>query len=176
MDSYSRCEKNMDCCNSFCMGDDGIQFRYELHKKMYELSVQIVVFSALAVEAFANDFLISNMGKKEFDMLDKLEIKGKILIGTKLITQKEFPMDKEAYSKLSKLISLRNKLVHAKTIDSDAESSKIYFRIDKKEIEDAIKTYELIIKEIAILKPELDLINKYIIPDDKLRTWYYINA
>ena len=103
MDSYARCEKNMESCNSMSMGDDGIQFRYELYKKMYELSTQIIVFSALAVEAFANDFLVSNLGKKEFEMLDKLEIKGKILIGTKLITQKDFPVDREAYSKLSKL-------------------------------------------------------------------------
>ncbi len=176
MDSYARCEKNMESCNSMSMGDDGIQFRYELYKKMYELSTQIIVFSALAVEAFANDFLVSNLGKKEFEMLDKLEIKGKILIGTKLITQKDFPVDREAYSKLSKLISTRNKLVHAKSCVSGTDNSKIYFEIDKKEVEDAIETVELVIKEIANLKPELDLIKKYLIPDEKLRSWYYINA
>lgn len=176
MDSYRRCEENMKSCNSICMGDDGIQFSYELHEKMYELSTQIIVFSTLAVEAFANDFLVSNLEKKDFEMLDKLDIKGKILIGTKLVTQKDFPTDRESYSKLLKLISVRNKLVHAKPYAAYSDSSKIYFRIDKKEVEDAIETFELIVKEISNLKPELNLIKNYLTPDEKLRTWYYLHA
>lgn len=175
-DSYMRCEKNLNACNSISMGDDGIQFGYELHTKMYEYSVQALIFSALTVEAFANDFLVTNLGKKEFEMLDKLEVKGKILVGTKLVTQKEFPMDKEAYGKLHKLITLRNKLVHAKSVNIDSDASKIYFRIEKQDMEDAISTYELIIREIDSLKPELNIMEKYLTSDEKLRNWYYLHA
>ena len=175
-DSYQRCENNLKACNSISMGDDGIQFRYELYAKMYGYSVQALIFSALAVEAFANDFLMSNLGKKEFEMLDKLEIKGKILIGTKLVTQKEFPVDKDAYSKLHKLIVMRNKLVHAKSADIDSDASKIYLKIEKRDMEDAISTYELIIREIDSLKPDLKVIEKYFATDENLRNWYYLNA
>lgn len=175
---YLECEEKLNECIKYAisMGPDGAEFSYKLHMKMYEYAVQTVVFSALLLEAFANDFLIEKIGAKDFELLDKLEVKGKILIGTKMVTGKDFPKDKIAYHRMSRLISMRNKLVHAKSVDSNSDASKIYFKIEKREMEDAISTYKLVIEEIDRLDSSLSLKECYLIPDEKIRDWYYIHA
>lgn len=176
MESYLECEEKKKICNSICMGDDGIQFGYELNTKMYEFAVQAIIFSALSLEAFANDFLVMNLGKSEFELLDKLDIKAKILIGTKMITKKSFSKEKDAYQKMLNLIRLRNKLVHAKSINTDSEAAEIYIKIAKEDIENAILTYKLVIEEIDSLAPYLKIKEEYLLPDEQLRSWYYIHA
>lgn len=177
-DLYLKSEERLKKChkNALVMGPDGIEFSYKLHIKMYEYAVQVVVFSALLLEAFANDFLIEKIGEKDFELLDKLEVKGKILIGTKMVTGKDFPKDKVAYNRMSKLISMRNKLVHAKSVDVNSSASKIYFEIDKKDMEDAMSAYKLVIEEIDRIDSSLKLKECYLLPDEKIRDWFYLHA
>ena len=175
-DSYLECEDKRKSCNSIAMGKDGVEFGFKLRIKMYEFAVQTIVFSALTVEAFCNDFLITYLGKKDFELLDKLEIKSKILIGTKMVTGKDYPKDKVAFERILKLISMRNKLVHAKSVPVDSESSKILFEIEKGDLKEGLSSFVLVVKEIDELSPELKVKEKYISSDERLRDWYYINS
>ena len=74
------------------------------------------------------------------------------------------------------LIRLRNKLVHAKSINTDSEAAEIYIKIAKEDIENAILTYKLVIEEIDSLAPYLKIKEEYLLPDEQLRSWYYIHA
>lgn len=177
LDEYYKCaERKRICSTSFSMGDDGIQFGYELNTKMYEYAVQVIIFSALSLEAFANDFLLVNLGRNDYELLDKLDIKAKILIGTKMITQKRFTKDGNAYQKMKSLASLRNKLVHAKSVNANASAADIYIEIDTSEIENAVFTYKLVIEEIDRLAPQLKIRERYLVSDDELRDWYYLHV
>lgn len=178
LESYTDCEKRIEQCkkHSLSMGPDGMEFRYQLETKKYEFAVQSIIFSALSLEAFVNDFLLENLGKSNFEALDKLEVKAKILIGTKMIIGKEFPKDMVAYQKLSKLISIRNKLVHAKSVNVDSDVAKILIEIEKKDIEEATLTYQSVIEEIDKLNPGLGIKDKYLLSDERLRNWYYLHA
>lgn len=176
-DDYCENEKKERQINStFSMGKDGIEYGYMLNMKKYECSVQVIVFSALSLEAFINDLLVKHLGNQLFECLEKLEIKNKIIIGCKMITQKDFPKDKQAYSALVNLIRLRNKLVHAKSKNPEAKSSDVLFLIKKQKLIESLRVYELVVKEIDDLNKDLGIINEYMNDKHELRSHYYLES
>ena len=127
---------------------------------MHQYTIQIVVFSALSIEAFLNDYLLRYLGENYFNLIDSYDIKSKLLIGVKMITDKNFPKDGSAYSYLSRLITLRNKLVHCKSIRYELGRSldnlKKYNVFKDSDIEHSIKVYDLIVSELCNLHPNID--------------------
>lgn len=163
---------------SWVMGKDKERFQDALWLKRYEFSVITIIFSVLSVEAFCNDYIVTTLGKDYMEQLDKLDIKNKLLLGIRLSTGKEFPKDKEAYCQLTNLVSLRNKLVHAKTkittVKELIEKSKIddyYVNIDKNLVVKATQIYELLVNEVKSLDENIN--SKYLIKTEELTDYFY---
>ncbi len=176
-DYYCKCKNNINTINgSISMGPDGDKFFNKLLIKKYEFATQIIIFSALSIEAFINDYLIRYLDINYFNSLDKLEVKNKLVIGIRMVLNKDFPKDKKAYNYFSNLISLRNKLVHCKSFNFDFDNliDNYLIEIDEKEIDHALQVYNLIIKELLVLQPDLD--ESYLKKNDDIRDWYYINS
>ncbi|MHA1329861.1 MAG: hypothetical protein ACTSR2_02175 [Candidatus Hodarchaeales archaeon] len=75
-----------------------------------------VVFSALTLEAFINNYAIEHFSKNYFENnLDKLSTVSKWIVIPKLVTGNEIDTDGQPYENLKKLFKLRDKLVHYKT-------------------------------------------------------------
>ena len=75
-----------------------------------------VIFSALTLEAFINNYAIERFSRSYFDNhLDKLSPVSKWIVIPKLITGNAIDTDGQPYERLKKLFKLRDKLVHYKT-------------------------------------------------------------
>jgi len=188
INSYEKCcecEELLKKCNSISMGEDRIKYELRLLDRHNEFCIQVIIFSALSIEAFINDYLFTYLGKKYFETLDKLDVKNKVILGVQMITNQDFSKESKAYFYLHKLITRRNELVHGKTYEvtidqllSDTQNieRKVsnLINIADSELNHAIEVYELVIKEISLLQPDLD--KKYFVKSEDLRDWYYINC
>lgn len=127
---------------------------------MHQYAIQIIVFSALSIEAFINDYLLRYLGDKYFTLIDTHDTKSKFLLGIKMITDNDFPKDGTSYSYFYRLMILRNKLVHCKSIKyvlgKPLDSVKTYNIIKDSDVEHSIKVYDLIINELCVLHPNID--------------------
>lgn len=72
-----------------------------------------IISSAIGCEAYINEFMMERID--EWESLEKLGPKNKWIIVAKMITGKTFDKGKEPFQSFSKLIRLRNDLVHFKT-------------------------------------------------------------
>jgi hypothetical protein len=82
--------------------------------RMYALAT--IVFSALTVEAYINDYALRHFSKKFFAArLDTLSTLNKWVIIPHLVTGQGYPVARQGYQELYKLISKRHEIVHAKT-------------------------------------------------------------
>ena len=113
-------------------------------------AVVTVIFSALALEAFINDYAITVFSRSFFDSyLDKLDPVSKWLIFPWLAKGKTIERRGQTFESLKKLLSLRNKLVHFKRTMKRACDFEEDDRITKKHAEDAVRTVR---KAVAALK------------------------
>lgn len=131
------------------LGNDFNEMSHELFDQRYTHQVTAIVFQAMAVEAFINEYTYLRLGKSYFESIDKLSALDKILIGCKMITGKDFPKDRKAYYLLKTIIKLRNDLVHykAKKIDLGDEIKTI----SDKEFVDVMDAYDELVKELDLL-------------------------
>lgn len=126
----------------------------------YELQEQAVlapiVFASMCLEAFIYDYGASHLGDAYMkNNLDKLELPSKLIIATKLVTGKDFPVDRQAFEGLKNLVKSRNKLVHFKSKRfelSDFEAA-IEFRSNlnielEKSMYESVETVRLIMREM----------------------------
>jgi hypothetical protein len=94
-----------------------------------------IVFSALTVEAYINDYALRHFSKQFFaTRLDTLSTLNKWVIIPRLVTGQSYPVDRQGYQELDKLIKMRHQIVHAKT-------KKLPPLEKEKELEDFGKTY-----------------------------------
>ena len=76
-----------------------------------------VVFSAMTLESFINHYGIKHSSMNFFvRYIDHLNLEGKWLILPRIVTQKTIDTDSQAFELFCKLMKLRNRLVHDKTI------------------------------------------------------------
>ena len=76
----------------------------------------VIVFSSMCLEAIINHYAIIKLSKSYFENhLDRINIKNKWILIPKLILNKDFNKDSQAYEFLDKLIKNRNDLVHYKS-------------------------------------------------------------
>ncbi len=121
-----------------------------------------IVFEALAIEAFANEYLHCSSGNSFAKDLDKLSAIEKIMIAYRFNTDKNFDRSRESYFLLKELFKIRNELVHSKPViinlmdndvlkkvDGYSEKRRIYTdNNDKILLEKLMHTYEYVIKDI----------------------------
>lgn len=79
-----------------------------------------VVFSAMCIEAFFNDYAASCLGDKEFyKNFDKLSTISKFQLIVKFILKTEIDKSKAYYSRLKQLVRNRDNYVHSKSLYAD---------------------------------------------------------
>ena len=98
--------------------------------------VKTVVFSAMAIEAFFNDYAAACLGDSEFyGSFDQLTPISKFELIAKFILNAEIDKSKSYYSQLKKLINRRNQYIHNKskalktgyaTLEEAIEAHKMY--------------------------------------------------
>jgi hypothetical protein len=117
-----------------------------------------VIFAALTLEAFINNYGIEVSSRNRFDKyLDKLDFVSKWLILPKLNTGKELNTDHQAFQNLQNLCALRNKLVHPKTFKRRISEIKDNDWTTEKDAHNAIMTVEILIKELKKLDNKIDI-------------------
>lgn len=135
--------------NKFLLGKDFDEMCDELFDQRFTHQTTAIVFQAMAVEAFINEYIYLRLGKKYFMSIDKLSPIDKIIIACKMITGRDFPKDRKAYMLLQKIIKLRNELVHykVKTIDLHDDINEL----SDKDFEAIMDTYDELVKELDLL-------------------------
>jgi hypothetical protein len=74
-----------------------------------------VLFSALAAEAYANEFLHSLLGPKDRDAVDRMSTPNKYILGSRLVLGEDvFDREQDPVKTIIELFKLRHKLVHPK--------------------------------------------------------------
>ena len=99
----------------------------------------VVVFSAMTLEAFVNDYLAVCLSDDFFySNLDKLKIKQKIEVIYNIIWEIEFDKSEKLYNCIHNLIKERNEFVHSKSENFNSE----WFEKNKKNIPVVVRTSE----------------------------------
>jgi len=119
-------------------------------------AVTAVVFSALALEAFINDYAITRLSKSYFSKyLDKLDPAAKCVVIPRLHTGKEFDTDTQAFERLRKLFSLRNRLVHFKSTKKRVSELTPDDQVSYEHAEEAIEAVRSVVAALATLDPSV---------------------
>ena len=94
---------------------------YEL-SEMNKYIVKTVVFSAMSIESFLNDYAAACLGDSEFySNFDKLSSVSKFQLLAKFILKSKVEKDKKYYFYLKTLFTLRDSYVHNKSTSFDTE-------------------------------------------------------
>jgi len=117
-----------------------------------------VIFSALTLEAFINNYAIEHFSKSYLENhLDKLSAVSKWIVIPKLKTGDEVNTDGQPYEKLKKLFKLRDKLVHYKTRTMKvSEMTEDDGWVTEDHGENALLTVESILNELAVIDTSVD--------------------
>jgi hypothetical protein len=98
---------------------DAHQVEHELvslQEKIFESAINVIVFSAMTLEAYVYDYASRNLTDSFVqDHLDKLDLVSKWVVIPRLLTGKELPRDHRWFTKLKRLIQQRNALIHHKS-------------------------------------------------------------
>ena len=95
--------------------------------------LQTIVFTAMCFEAAIYDFAAIHLGDKYVrDHIDKLDVLSKWVLVLRFVSGIEIQKDQAPYGALKKLITARNRLVHAKSQEFDFNlQSKQFEKISK---------------------------------------------
>lgn len=89
---------------------------YYVEEEMYKHCISTIVFAAMTLESFFNDYAASCLGDDGFyDNFDKLSVISKFQLIAKFILNVEIDKSKSYYSHLVSLNKLRNDYVHNKS-------------------------------------------------------------
>lgn len=95
---------------------------FNLYREKQKHSIISVVFLVMSVEGLINEFGFRFLGEQKFNELDKGNFIEKIVIIYYEVTGKQFPKEKQLYQNLTELNSVRNTLVHSKSIEFDVNA------------------------------------------------------
>lgn len=95
---------------------------FNLFSEKQKSGIISVVFLVMAIEGLINDYGFSHLGDHRFKELEKQSIIDKIVNIFAEVTGKQFPKDKKIYQNLNELISVRNTLVHSKSVEINMET------------------------------------------------------
>jgi len=121
--------------------DDFVDKVAEINDRIGRLSLIVVIFCAIALEAYINYYGISHLSKTYFEKyLDKLNLLSKWIVIPRIITGTQLDTGSKALQELSWLITLRNKLVHYKSRKIDIADIKETDFLWEKDAKRAIET------------------------------------
>lgn len=127
-----------------------------------------VIFAGLCLEAFIYDYAARRFSNSYVDnFLDKLNLVAKWVVIPKLVLDKEFPRDTQAFERLVKLKKARDSYVHAKSKQepaSDEERARMLEELEEKETENFENSY-IAVKEVLAQLRELE-------EDDQRGKWW----
>jgi hypothetical protein len=136
---------------------DDVSFVFEKNAAIQRAAMVTVVFSALTIEGFINDYGITRFSKSYFDNhLDKLNTVSKWIILPQLVTGTSLSTDGQAFQMLKSLFKLRDRLVHSKTRTKRVCDLNDDDWIRESEASKAIETVRLLMKEIGDLDETVD--------------------
>jgi hypothetical protein len=88
----------------------------EINREINKYSRIVIVFCALSLEAFINDYAIEHLSKSYLEKyLDKLDLYSKWVVIPRLLTGSQLDTGAKPMQDLDWLIKQRNRLVHFKT-------------------------------------------------------------
>lgn len=127
-----------------------------LYEEREQVVLAPIVFAAMCLEAFIYDYGASHFGDSYMKKhLDKIDLASKFVLATRLATEKEFPIEGQAYQGLVDLIKDRNSLVHFKSrkfeiaeLHKASEYRESLNQKHEKAMYSAIKTVREIMKEL----------------------------
>lgn len=83
---------------------------------MFQEVVKTVIFSAMTIEAFLNDYAAACLGDSEYyDSFDQLSILSKLELIAKFILKANIDKSRAYYSNLKSLVKYRNNYIHSKS-------------------------------------------------------------
>ena len=129
-------------------------------------SVQTILNSVLCLEALINDYAVFKFSQNYFkNHLDRISLESKYILIPQLSVGKTFDKAEMAYMKLKELISIRNKLVHAKSREYDKSDTLSDALSDVLEMVKKTKEYyltiKLIVKEFLQIDPGFEHLKIY---------------
>lgn len=147
------------------MEGDSADFEQNLaqyEEELAKISFVIIIFTAIAVEAYIYDYAARNLGDSFVkDHLDKLDTVSKWLIIPELVTGNKLPKRQHWHGELKKLIKARNSLIHYKSWDPSSLSViSLHGRLAKSSIEvhqaagQSIDLLRLLADKISEIDPE----------------------
>ena len=143
--------------------DEAILLEQEINpfqKDLAKSSISVIVFSAMAVEAYIYDYAARHLGDAFVKVhLDKLDTLSKWIIVPKLITGNELPRQQHWFELLKKLIKARNSIIHHKSSDVPAVSADINEYLKKQEA-DSNFLYETARQSVRLLDQLADKITE----------------
>jgi hypothetical protein len=137
--------------------DQDVDFVCRKNAQIQRSAMVSVIFSALTLEAFINDYGISNFPKAFFDKhLDRLSPVTKWIIIPKLKGGHQLEPTGPAIRKLGALFKQRDKLVHHKTVTTPVSEAFNKHWLDEKHSEEALSTVRLLVEELARVDQTVD--------------------
>jgi len=140
------------------INNEDVDFICEKNAAIQRSAMVVVIFSALTLEAFINNYGIERFSRSFFDNhLNNLNPISKWLILPKLVVGRQLSTDGQPYELLGGLFRLRNKLVHYKTrkkrISALREEEDW---ITERHARDAIQAVSALVQELKSLDPTAD--------------------
>jgi len=165
LDELCKGERNFDVL-SHNQNENTLFHSY--YHKIYSSAISTIVFQAFAVEAYINFYGTKKLGKGVFhEHYDRINIKDKIIIVSRIATGKDFPKGEKVYELVKKLFSQRDKLVHHKghginfkECTQESFQNTMYGNIEfvLNDIDNLVNTYPMFINTLAALEgKQLDL-------------------
>ena len=129
----------------------------EKNNAIGEETLIVIVFSALSLESFINNYGITRLSKNYFtNYLDKPNTLSKWIIIPKIVTRKQIDPGSKAIQDLSWLITLRNKLVHYKSREIPIDGVKESDFFWEYDAEKAIKTVKKIVLKLNAIDRKVE--------------------
>ncbi len=125
-------------------------------------SIITIVFCAMTLEAFINEYGIKNSSKGFYtEHLDNLSLISKLLLIPKLYNMPSLETDGQLFQELKWLIKLRNELTHFKSKEKNTKELKLNINLHEQNdfiLEDHARKAIQVMKDlIKLLMPEIDM-------------------
>lgn len=134
-----------------------IDFICMQNAKIEKYAIITIVFSIMTLESFINNYATKHYSITYFkNYLDNLNLKSKILLIPKLISNEQIDTGSEAFCLFIKTLKLRDKLVHDKTKKIDVSKPFDYEWVAEEESKNAIESVIKIVKDLHDIDSNID--------------------
>ena len=137
--------------------DEGAPCRLGQYEGKQAYAIKTIVFSAMAIEAAAFEFIVATRGEEVAEDLDRLGVEAKWIAATDRPGWQSLAKDGVALNGLRSLVKARNSLVHQKSERGDQTGKAMddmrikWARFEKDQVPNAFKTLVLLSLELDAL-------------------------